>query len=159
MFNPKDITISFTKESIKQINSYKQKRDDDYERGGILMGELYPDDKKIVISQVICTNADTSSRYGLEIDVNSAQKYITEIWKKTKGKTTYLGDWHSHPENIPFPSFTDKITFVKNYFGSTFSQKILIYVIIGNNNKKHSNMWIGVCSGIKINKVKAIVNQ
>ena len=134
-FTSKSLIINIDSKLVNELLSYRQKKDSDSETGGVLMGELYPNSNRIQITHILVCKHTTNSRYGLELNVECLQKQMNEIWEKSKGTITYLGDWHTHPEFNPKPSYVDYTTFVKNYYKSKFEQNLLLYIILGQEEE------------------------
>ncbi|MCT7630951.1 Mov34/MPN/PAD-1 family protein [Aliarcobacter butzleri] len=148
-FNPKSFIVSFDKRLLDELLSYRQIRDCDKETGGVLMGELYPHSNRIQITHILVCKHTTNSRYGLELNVACLQKQMNKIWEDSNGTITYLGDWHTHPEFNPKPSYVDYTTFIKNYYTSKFEQNLLIYIILGLNEK----IWFKLFNGFRFQKI------
>ena len=143
-FNQSNLTIEMDASVFKIFHANKQKKVCDAEKGGVLMGKLYPSSNKIVITHALICKNQKSSRYGLTLNTKCLQKKILKIWEENEGTVTYLGDWHTHPENNPKPSILDFKTFVLNYFTSKFDQNLLLYIIVGNNNKNWCKSFNGL---------------
>ncbi|MCG3699375.1 Mov34/MPN/PAD-1 family protein [Aliarcobacter butzleri] len=131
-FNQSTLNIEINESVIKIFNIYKQRKENDVEKGGVLMGKLYPSSNKIVITHALICNNQESTRYELNLNTKCLQEKILKIWEESNGTITYLGDWHTHPEKSPKPSITDYKTFILNYFSSKFDQNLLLYIIVGN---------------------------
>jgi len=144
------LNIELEQKLANKLNYYKQTRENDFENGGILMGELYPRSNRIKITHVLVCEHTKNSKYRLELNIECLQKQMNQIWQESKGTITYLGDWHTHPESSPKPSYTDYKTFVKNYYASTFEQNVLLYMILGSN--KH--IWFKSFNGLWFYKIK-----
>lgn len=143
-FNQSSLDIEICESVIKIFNIYKQRKVHDTEKGGILMGKLYPSSNKIVITHAIICHNQESTRYGLNLNTKCLQEKMLEIWKESNGTITYLGDWHTHPEKDPKPSITDYKTFILNYFSSKFDQNILLYIIVSNTEKNWCKSFNGL---------------
>ncbi len=148
-FTSKSLIINIEGKLVNELLSYRQKKDSDSETGGVLMGELYPNSNRIQITHILVCKHTTNSRYGLELNVECLQKQMNEIWEKSKGTITYLGDWHTHPEFNPKPSYVDYRTFVKNYYKSKFEQNLLLYIILGQKNE----IWFKSFNGFQFRKI------
>ena len=51
---------------------------------------------------------DKRSRFSFIRSKISAQRIVDKKWHDSNGIENYLGEWHSHPENCPTPSHTDR---------------------------------------------------
>lgn len=148
-FTSKSLIINIDSKLVNELLSYRQKKDSDSETGGVLMGELYPNSNRIQITHILVCKHTSNSRYGLELNVECLQKQMNEIWEKSKGTITYLGDWHTHPEFNPKPSYVDYTTFVKNYYKSKFEQNLLLYIILGQEEE----IWFKSFNGFQFRKI------
>ena len=149
IFNTSNLQVILTNNVKEILLSFKQQKEQDIETGGILMGQLYPKSNKIIVSHALTCEHNFSSRYRLNLNIKCLQKKMNEIWKNSSGTITYIGDWHTHPEKNPKPSFLDYKTFVVNYYKSKFNQNILLYLILGS----HQNIWFKAFNQYKFKKV------
>lgn len=148
-FNSKSLNIEIDQKLLNELLSYQQINENDFENGGILMGELYPRSNRIILTHVLVCEHIENSKYGLELNIKCLQKQMDEIWDESNGTITYLGDWHTHPESNPKPSYTDYKTFVKNYYTSKFEQNVLLYVILGSKK----SIWFKSFNGLLFYKI------
>ena len=151
-FNTSNLTIQINEEIYNILNKYRQKGSEDTESGGILMGELYPQANTIKITNILKCNNNYADKYNIELNIKCLQEQMDKLWEKSGGSITYLGDWHTHPEFDPKASLIDYKTFIKNFFGSTFDQNILIYMILG----KKENNWIKSFNGFFFKNIKNV---
>lgn len=145
-FNLKSLEIQFSNDANQQMKNCYQSQNS-FERGGILMGELYLNKNLIIITDIIEAPSKILKQYNYEMNVDYIQQKIDTVWTKSHGSKTYLGDWHTHPEENPKPSFQDYITFSKNYFQSSFDHNFLIYIIFGLNYYINHSVWMGITNG------------
>ncbi|MDO9335664.1 MAG: Mov34/MPN/PAD-1 family protein [Caulobacter sp.] len=76
------------------------------EAGGILLGSY----KRRCIHVVDATTpqkCDSASRYSFSRDAAGHREIAQHAWQQSSGTTTYVGEWHSHPEQLPTPSTID----------------------------------------------------
>jgi len=128
---------------ISSLMNYRQKNDQT-EAGGCLLG--FYRGSHIHINR--CTtpmSGDLRQKY--RFDRRDRYHVITakEIHKQSGRKCTYLGDWHSHPEDIPTPSKFDyqewdKITLIKREWPT-------VALVVGR-----TDFWVGV--GCATNKIR-----
>ena len=116
---PRDILEKFTQ--------YNRK---DLEAGGILLGKIINDEINI-LKVSVPTSLDRASRTNFERNKVSAQIILDYEFYNSNGQLTYLGEWHTHPERYPTPSYTD-LHMLKDQF---------------KNNKLHTNFLLLVIKG------------
>jgi integrative and conjugative element protein (TIGR02256 family) len=148
--NIQSLQISFEQDAISDLISKAQTSTTDNERGGVLLGEIFLNNSTILVTHIIESQKAKTKRYGFLMNVDEVQKTINDIWETSEGHITYLGDWHTHPEAQPLPSFKDKITFRKNYFGTHVDQSLLIYIIVGTSDIEDKGLWLAACDGYRL---------
>ena len=90
------------------------------ETGGVLLGSVFLYPKTIVITGIIKAPTNSIESPNLFIlGIDGLEKEIKDTEKKTNGKVTYLGTWHSHPyggkaSQIDNRTY-EKLLFVRNY--------------------------------------------
>lgn len=84
-----------------------------YETGGIFIG-YRADNKDIVVTNMIEAGPGAiHRRYSFSPDQEYQLDEIARIYCYSKGELTYLGDWHTHPNNTLRLSFKDKRTLTR----------------------------------------------
>lgn len=107
---------SSVEKRMSELSSRKQPN----ETGGVLLGSVFLNAKTIVITDIIDAPPDSiETRTEFVLGTECLETQIKDIERKTNGKVTYLGTWHSHPFGGG-ASETDKRTsakllFVRNY--------------------------------------------
>jgi integrative and conjugative element protein (TIGR02256 family) len=82
-----------------------------HETGGILLGYEVPADHAVVITHLIGPGPESkSSRSHFVPDGKWQEGEVARIYEASGRHTTYLGDWHSHPDGIARPSKKDERT-------------------------------------------------
>lgn len=113
--------------------SYRQLRDSSPESAGVLIGERRG--VHIVIKTVSEPSPwDIRSRFKVDRVSRHHQKAVDDAFKKSNGEWQYLGEWHTHPEDVPKPSMTDYSSWHKNLRSSD----PLILIIAGRRD-----FWVG----------------
>jgi hypothetical protein len=98
------------------------------ETGGALLGSVFLYPKTIVISGLIKAPPDSIETPTLFIiGVDGLEKKIKDTEKKTSGKVTYLGTWHSHPHGGGASS-TDERTFKKLLFVRNYEPTVCLII-------------------------------
>jgi len=143
-YNLSKLQVVFEPSVVNIMTSKAQLDHNTKERGGVLLGRLFPDENLIVVVDAIESPAISSGYTELYVNNDIANKKMKQHWKESGGKITYIGDWHTHPEVIPFPSFIDRDTFKSTYRSSKIDQNFLLCVIIGTNALEKGGFWVGV---------------
>lgn len=90
------------------------------------------------ISKVSPPCVVNNSRYGCERDASKANEFIKEDFEASGNTRVYIGEWHTHPELEPSPSWTDRHSIISNYSTSTLEVPLLIMVIVGTERFYYS---------------------
>jgi len=77
------------------------------EYGGILVGRYSDDYKTCFIVDTILPIKSKSSRFLFERGNDGLGQKLTEYYNQ-EPSLIYLGEWHTHPDNTPTPSATDR---------------------------------------------------
>lgn len=78
------------------------------ETGGMLLGYHGQDQPEIVITEAL--GPGPKARHGSHTftpDGKWQQRHLAERYESSGRVTTFVGDWHSHPEGLPLPSPRD----------------------------------------------------
>lgn len=116
---------------LKKFNAFKQLKKKDKEAGGILVGQILIETGNYVIDNVTTPMAqDKRTRHRFSRKSQGHQEYYNYLFHKNDRRYFYLGEWHTHPERIPSPSFTDKRNWHRiSNFG--FENEYLFFIILG----------------------------
>ena len=123
---------------LEDISQYMQTGNKP-ESGGLLFAEFKL--PKIIVKKASFPNkSDYQCRYEFRPDQERQQKIINLNYKKG---LHYIGEWHTHPENIPTPSILDITSMKETFIKSKHELNFFLLLIIGN---KISNdmFWIGM---------------
>lgn len=91
---------------IRTMESFIQTPTSPTEAGGIFIGYY----RGIHIEVVSCTTPyPRDQRTPILFDRKDPrhQKEVLKHWKSSGNTLTYVGEWHTHPENVPTPSSRD----------------------------------------------------
>lgn len=146
--------IFLSKRVLDDFNNYKQDKINKNESGGILLGQVFKNNIYILKNSVP-SKYDISKRYSFERDMANAQKIIDLEFEESEGRTIYLGEWHTHPENDPNPSGQD-LKMIKDQFRKNkLNEPFIVLIIFGIKS-----YFVGIYNGSKIiAKRKIIVND
>lgn len=136
-----NINVIFDKGALNVFSHFKQ-TGNKHEKGGILLGQCLENNKILVTKATTPTLFDKSHRYSFHRDKKSAQLFINYEFLNSLGKTIYIGEWHTHPEDYPAPSSTD-IKMIKNQFKKNLiNENFLLMAIVGRKG-----FYIGYFNG------------
>lgn len=123
-----DFLFEIKEEVIDALKSYAQ-RDGD-ELCGVLTG-IKVNEKTYRICKVSPPCVKSHSRCGCERDAEKANLFITEDYEASEQTRTYIGEWHTHPENAPIPSSVDYHSIENNFYSASHTAPFLIMIIVG----------------------------
>ncbi|QIG88513.1 hypothetical protein G6R40_02490 [Chryseobacterium sp. POL2] len=125
------IMLRIYSEVILVFKKYKQEANNKNESGGVLSG-FYLDEYSYRITDAsVPTELDRSGKYFFNRAKGSAQSFISKLFKKSKGRKIYLGEWHTHPEDIPTPSYLDIRSIKKQIKTVNLNTSRIFLVIVG----------------------------
>ena len=129
---PSGGTFVIEAEPASSILSYCQTGICDKEAGGVLLGRMMIKNPDVVTDTIsIPTKKDVRSRHRFTRAQQSAQVAIARAWRESEGYSNYLGEWHTHPEDIPSPSGVDLADWAHLVGTAQFEQDSLFFVIAG----------------------------
>ncbi|MDT8448050.1 MAG: Mov34/MPN/PAD-1 family protein [bacterium] len=118
------------------MESFRQNAHSSKEAGGILLGEVYPELNKVVVSKITTPNSkDKRKRYGFVRAVFPAQVIIDYEYLNSGQRTIYLGEWHTHAESKPTPSSRDRMMIKDQFENGQLTVEFLLLVIQGTSGR------------------------
>ncbi len=92
-----------------EISSIQSKHNFNRETGGILVGVYDARQKAVRITDMsFAYSSDKRNRFYFNRKSKGHQEYIDELWEKSAHTKAYLGEWHTHNQDVPMPSLIDK---------------------------------------------------
>jgi integrative and conjugative element protein (TIGR02256 family) len=138
-FKYKKHRISISETTMDIILKHRQVNNNS-EAGGMLIGSIVANSNKIEIND--CTEPlkeDNRHRFGFKRS-NKHNEILNKKWCSSSFTKLYLGEWHTHPQEIPSPSFIDKSSWKTLLFKSNTESEILVFLVIGTISM---DIWIG----------------
>jgi len=124
------------------------------ESGGILLGRVF--EKYIMIeSASLPGEGDKRGILFFHRDKRKAQSIINKNYEESNGEIIYIGEWHTHCEKEPHPSFIDKWEIKRAFKKSKLNLKYLICIIV-SSDKLLGNLWVGYYDGNKITQCQRV---
>ncbi|WP_223263955.1 Mov34/MPN/PAD-1 family protein [Leclercia adecarboxylata] len=131
-------------EVVELLYSHRQLHNASVEAGGILLGQRRG--QHIVVTNISEPGPDDISlRTRFERKGDHHQQEVDKLFKGSGGYVVYLGEWHTHPENIPQPSCID----ITSWRTGLKSAEPLIMLIVGIKG-----VWLGSKRGNDIKKIE-----
>lgn len=128
---------------VEILLSHRQLTSDSFEAAGVLIGERRG--MHLVINDISEPGAgDIRYRYNVDRRGQHHQAKVISTFSQSDGRKQYLGEWHTHPEDYPAPSSTDKSSWARNLKYN----KPMIVIIVGRNN-----LWVGKIVGNSLVKL------
>jgi len=113
--------------SVVSMFEFEQRKcQGQFESGGILVG-AYRGPHIEIFSFTTPGPKDLRQAYSFVKRDPSHQSTATNAWKQSRGKATYLGEWHTHPLGAPEPSAIDRHTWLDI---TATSKRIMIFAIV-----------------------------
>lgn len=114
------------------------------EAGGLLLGRYILDSDDLVVDDLSTpVRGDTRARTRF-IRSKRHQRFVDEAWAKSNGTRVYLGEWHTHPEAIPSPSFEDLRSWRGHLGDRRIYGEVLVFAIVGTE-------VVGIWQGDRLN--------
>jgi integrative and conjugative element protein (TIGR02256 family) len=125
---------------ISVIESFIQSTTSAPEGTGILIGE-YRENDHIRVVEATCPGAeDRRSRYRFNRISPHHKQYALQCWKGSNKVQTWIGEWHTHPEDHPKPSALDFQQWAKH-----LPERTMVLIIQGRLSR-----WVGISKAKKI---------
>lgn len=139
-----DNHVVIMSEVVMRLNSYRQTHYTSTESGGTLIGERRG--QHLVITHISEPGQDdVRNRTGLERKGIHHQQKVNDLFQQSNGFIVYLGEWHTHPEDFPHPSFID----IKSWVMGIVATEPMIMLIVGRKD-----IWVGKKIKNDIKKLK-----
>lgn len=125
-----DRKIKFCDNTLKIMKKYIQAGHKSFEAGGILIGRENCGNSNLIIEFVtepMPSDRRSRCRY-LRKDTGHIQ-FFEKLYAENNGIYGYIGEWHTHPENIPHYSFIDFNNWKK--IGKEMKSDFQYHVIVG----------------------------
>ena len=133
-----DMTLSFAENVLKPVFEYLSETSFKYESGGFILGSQVEDESAFIITRM--TLPDKEDERGAVSFMRNripADKLISDERNGSNGSENYLGEWHTHNEDIPHPSITDNLLMRQVDWEKSCLFDHAFMIIFGNNGKAY----------------------
>lgn len=127
--------VAVSKNVTEEIRTYVVPPEDGREAGGILIGS-YRGDHIEISGCTIPMPKDRRQRYLFDRVDRGHHIAALAAWEASGHTDTYVGEWHTHPEDHPTPSTIDRLTWARL---TMFGANPMIFVICGRQS-----FWWGI---------------
>lgn len=132
MTEDKKTLLHFSKSTVNCFSQYVQVNESDCEAGGLLLGSVHG--SNMIIEQATMPTAwDKRLRYLFERMPFGHEVIALTRWTESQGTIRYLGEWHTHPEDVPKPSSLDRIEW-NRLSSKRKDHRPMLAVIVGRKN-------------------------
>lgn len=101
------VLLSLAEPVIAVFQRHIQARPSDCEAGGLLLGTVHGS-SLAVTEATVPTTWDTRLQSFFERMPFGHSSIAQARWKASSGMVRYLGEWHTHPQDYPYPSGLDR---------------------------------------------------
>lgn len=122
------VLVSIPEQVLNVFQKHIQ-QDGNSKAGGLLLGTVHGANIALV-EATLPTRWDKRFQYLFERMPFGHRNIAEKWWRASCGTVRYIGEWHTHPQDYPSPSFTDRIewaTLTKNRLDG----RPLLAVIVG----------------------------
>jgi integrative and conjugative element protein (TIGR02256 family) len=125
---------------LEDLCKFRQTAEGHPESGGVLIGKHLIRGGRMVINRF--TSPQKRDKHGRFMFYRSKDhdRLVQNIWEESKRISTYVGLWHTHPENVPHYSAIDRRDWNKALNRSAYDGKNLFFFIVG---RTHIGCWMG----------------
>ena len=99
--------LHFSESTVETFCRHVQARNADCEAGGLLLGSVHGG-HMLIERATAPTVSDKRFRYLFERIPFGHKAIALSRWTASQGTVRYLGEWHTHPEDRPYPSNLDR---------------------------------------------------
>lgn len=147
--------LYFSDLTRETFGRYIQAGDGDFEAGGLLLGSVHGN--HLTIDQAtIPTKWDKRHRYQFERMPLIHEEVALSRWTKTQGIIRYLGEWHTHPEDHPYPSDLDRSEWGR-LSAKRLDKRPILAVIVGRQSL-YVELVPSSGSGLMLSPIRATTN-
>jgi integrative and conjugative element protein (TIGR02256 family) len=119
-------------DALRILERYRQLDACVSEAGGVLLGRLIVERPDTVVDTVTEPSpADRRTRFAFHRAARPTQRAVIDAWERSDGTRNFLGEWHTHPEDVPHPSEVDLRGWQRLARIARFEQDWLFFVIVG----------------------------
>lgn len=132
---------------MRVIDSFTVGRQAGTEAGGILIGS-YRGPHVQICDCTVPMRGDVRKAHLFDRKYHGHHQAANSAWEKSSGTETYIGEWHTHPEDFPTPSSTDLRTWSEIMGRHALP---VVFLIAGRRA-----IWAGVGQGGRVERLRRV---
>lgn len=131
VYGNNEIVLLISDEVVSKYLTYIESNDFRTESGGIIAGQLNPAENQVIATDITepCMK-DKRTAFSFKRSESGHQEIMDRLWESSNNKKTYLGEWHTHNQKSPCPSYID----IRNWIRISRrrqNSRWLFFIIIG----------------------------
>ncbi|MBN8503363.1 MAG: Mov34/MPN/PAD-1 family protein [Burkholderiales bacterium] len=126
-FCHKTWNVLLTENCVSELMRHRQSSGSSRENGGQLFARFVQDGVQVEVATVT-RGFSRRTRFGFWPDRKAEQADINQLFERG---LHYIGDWHTHPEEVPSPSATDEQKMQEIFRKSRHELPFMLMVIVG----------------------------
>jgi integrative and conjugative element protein (TIGR02256 family) len=140
--------LHFSMDTIETFSQHVQDSDADCEAGGLLLGSVHGS-HMLIKQATVPTEWDKRFRYLFERMPFGHEAIALSRWTASQGTIRYLGEWHTHPEDHPYPSGLDRSEWTR-LSAQRRDNRLMLAVIVGRKSLYVELVPISGCGPVLI---------
>jgi integrative and conjugative element protein (TIGR02256 family) len=137
--NPDGLTVTLPAtvfvEIKKQVIKHYPK-----ECGGIFVGKIINDNEALIEKMMVPRKFYSTRVFFLRV-TGFLNKWLERVFNQSQGELYYLGEWHSHPDAAPIPSWKDLDSMEKIAKNPDKRIQTPLLLIVGFNSRSFSEKF------------------
>jgi integrative and conjugative element protein (TIGR02256 family) len=127
-----DEQFVYLSQNVLEIFERHVQSDEGTEAGGILLGHVRGKHLEVLEASEP-TRQDRRLRYFFERMIHGHKSLADRRWQETNGLVRYIGEWHTHPQEVPSPSHIDLDEW-RTLAKTRADRRPLLAVVVGRQN-------------------------
>lgn len=124
------LTVEFSTEVENFFQSWMDNDNYLLEAGGILVGTVHSSSRITITDITTPQYGDNRLPYRFLRSEKAHQNKMDALWRQSGFKKMYLGEWHTHREPYPHPSYIDTIGW-KKIAKKSHNSSWMLFLILG----------------------------
>lgn len=126
---------------VRDLHEFRQTAPRAAEAGGVLLGRWIGGTRDVVVDEITRPmQDDRRARSSFYRHWKAHQKRVDEAFAESDGTCGYVGEWHTHPESVPTPSWTDRCDWRRRLRQDRVDVPFVFFVIVGLDETR---IWRG----------------